>query len=226
MRLFRASVVAAVAAAAFARPLSAQTGTFPFQDAWYWGAYGGQLSFPTSVARTIAPTIGGDWMITRPNMALRVFAEQSYFDAVSTVVDSSLGAARNVNITDMRRIGVNAIIFTPPWKNLRPYVGLGYAFNFIRSAAPVGQSFPPTSTMTSAQVKQMVLSTIDHERTAGKLFGQLGMLVTWRRWAPFVEYTVMPSQGAGKWLVNGDGFTSAWSLGVRYNVGSSIEKKW
>ena len=220
MRLFRASVIAAVAAAGFARPLSAQTGTFPFQDAWYWGVYGGQLSFPTSQARTIAPTIGGDWMITRTNMALRVFAEQSYFDATSTITDYPTGAPRIVNFTDMRRIGVNALIFTPPLNNLRPYVGLGYSFNFVREASPVGTYF------ASSAAKDSVDARVTRARTAGKLFGQLGMLVTWHRWAPFVEYTVMPSQGAKDWLVNGDGFTSAWSFGVRYNVGSSIEKKW
>ena len=226
MRLFRASVAAAVAAAAFARPLSAQTGTFPFQDAWYWGAYGGQLSFPTSVERKIAPTIGGDWMITRPNMALRVFAEQSYFDATSTITDYPTGAPRIVTMTDMRRIGVNAMLFTPPINNLRPYFGLGYAFNFIREAAPLGSYFASTPTVTADSSQKIVLARVNSARTAGKLFGQVGMLYTWRRWAPFVEYTVMPSQGAKKWLVNGDGFTSAWSVGVRFNVGTSIEKKW
>ena len=127
MRLFRASVLAALTCAALARPLSAQTGTLPFQDAWYWGVYGGQISFATSVARTIAPTIGADWMITRPNFALHVFAEQSYFtDAVSTITDFPTGAPRNVTMSDMRRVGVNAMIFTPqPTANLRPYVGLG-----------------------------------------------------------------------------------------------------
>ncbi|MBI1809546.1 MAG: hypothetical protein HYR75_06560 [Gemmatimonadetes bacterium] len=220
MRLFRASVVAAVAVAALVRPLSAQTGTYPFQDAWYWGVYGGQISFPTSVARTIAPTIGADWMITRTNYALHIFAEQSYFDAVSTVTDFQTGAPRNVNITDLRRIGANAMIFTPKVSIIRPYVGLGYAFNFIREANAQGTYY------STPAAKDTVDGRINAAKSAGKLFGQFGLMTTLGRWAPFAEYTVMPSQGAGSWFVNGDGFTSAWTLGVRFNFGSSIEKKW
>ena len=220
MRLFRASVLAAVAAAALVRPLQAQTGTYPFQDAWYWGVYGGQLSFPTSVARTIAPTIGADWMITRTNMALHVFAEQSYFDATSTITDFPTGAPRTVNISDMRRVGLNAMFFTPPVKLLRPYFGVGYAVNFIRDGSPVGTYY------ATAAAKDSIDKRINRARSAGRAFGQFGMLLTVGRFAPFVEYTVMPTQGNSDFLVNGDGFSSAWALGLRYNMGTSIEKKW
>ncbi len=219
MRLFRTFVVIALTAV-LARPLAAQASTVSWQDSWYWGLYGGQLSFPTVVARTTAPTIGADWLITRSNFALRVFTDQSYFDAVSTVTDFPTGAARQVSITDLRRVGAAATIFTPNINIVRPYVGLGYAFNYVRESAPLGTYF------ASAAAKDSIDTRINKARSAGKLFGQFGVMATWRRWAPFVEYTVMPTQGAGTWLINGKGFSNAWALGVRYNAGSSIDKKW
>src|ERR1700688_2311998 len=101
MRSFRLVVLAFAASAAVGLSPSAAAAqqTAPsWQDAWFWGAYGGYTSFATSVARTNAPTIGLDWMITRDNFALNVFAEQSYFNAVSTVPDFSTPAQRLVNM--------------------------------------------------------------------------------------------------------------------------------
>src|SRR5436190_23176990 len=82
-------------------------------NSWYWGMYGGQTSFATSIARTTAPMFGVEWTITRSKFALNVFAEQSYFNAVSTVRDFPTSAPRRVDIQDMRRVGGSAMMFLP-----------------------------------------------------------------------------------------------------------------
>jgi len=46
-----------------------------------------------------------------------------------------------------------------------------------------------------------------------------------KKWAPFAQATVMPTQGAlHGFLINGNGFTYYLEAGMRYNFGSAIEK--
>lgn len=188
-------------------------------NSWYWGMYGGQTSFPTTIARTTAPMFGVEWTITRSRFALNVFAEQSYFNAVSTVKDSPSSAPRRVDIQDLRRIGGSAMMFLPQYKYFHPWFGAGYGFNIIRQATPQGSSY------ASPADRDVVLARIEDGRAQGKLFGEFGMMVSYRQWAPFIQYTVMPTKGTGSWMVNGDGFTNIWKLGFRYSFGTAVEDK-
>lgn len=189
-------------------------------NSWYWGVYGGQTSFPTAVARTTAPTMGAEWMITRTDFALNVFAEQSYFNAVSTIPDYPTSAPRRVDIQDMRRIGGSAMFFLPQYRFFHPWFGAGYAFNFIRQATPEGSSY------ASPAARDTITARINSGRTQGKLFGEVGMMFAWKEWAPFAQYTVMPTKGSRSWMVNGDGFTNVWKLGFRYSFGPATQDRW
>jgi hypothetical protein len=223
MRSFRHIVLALAASAAVGLSPSAATAQQPaatWQNAWFWGAYGGYTSFATSIERTNAPTIGIDWMITREHVALNVFAEQAYFNAVSTIPDFSTPAPRRVDIQDMRSVGFAAMFFMPELYRLKPYVDVGYAFNFIKKGTPEGGFF------ATPQARDTVLGRINDARSNGKLFGSFGLMTVLGRFAPFIQYTVMPTQGSGAWMVNGDGFTNIWSAGLRYNFGTSVAKKW
>jgi hypothetical protein len=226
MRSFRLSVFAlAIVAAGFAPSVArAQNAVASWQDSWYWGAYGGQTQFSTAQGAgqttTTAPTIGIDWVITRSRFALNVFAEQSYFNAISTVQDSGSAGLRKVDFQDMRRIGFSAMIFTPSWRMVKPWFGAGYAFNFIKQANPEGNLY------TSPGARDTVLARVNDARTEGKLFGEVGVMAMFGRYAPFLQYSIMPSKGTGAWLINGDNFTNIWKAGVRVNFGNSIEKKW
>jgi outer membrane protein W len=221
IRLAAAALLLTAAAGMTPSSASAQTAsTASWQDSWFWGVYGGQMQFPTVIATTTAPTIGLDWVITRTNFALNVFADQSYFtNAPTTITDSGTTTLRRVQMTDMRRVGFSAMIFTPQYKMFKPYVGAGYSFNFIKDATPEGAS-------TGTVVTPSVARQINTARSAGKLFGNIGVMALFGRYAPFAEYTVMPTQGKGGWLVNGDGFTTVWKVGLRYNFGGSIQKQW
>ena len=223
MRSSRLIVLAFAASAAVGLSPSAgaaQQTASSWQDSWFWGAYGGYTSFATVIARTNAPTIGVDWVITRSRWALNVFAEQSYFNAVSTVPDFPTSAPRRVDITDMRRVGFSAMVFTPAMGLLKPYVGLGWAFNFIKTGAPEGTYY------ATPAARDSVLNRVDDGRSNGKFFGSFGVMALYGRIAPFAQYTVMPTKGAGTWMLNGEGFANIWSAGLRYNFGTSIDKKW
>ena len=216
------AVLAAVAATVLAgAPLAAQGADWDVRpNSWYWGVYGGQTSFATTIARTNAPMIGAEWMITRTRFALNIFAEKSYFNAVGTITDFPTSAPRRVDIQDMRRVGGSWMIFLPQYKYFYPWFGAGYALNFIREATPQGSSF------ASPAARDTINTRIETARTTGKLFGELGVMASYKQWAPFLQYTVMPTQGSKSWFVNGDGFTNIWKLGVRYSFGPAIDEKW
>jgi hypothetical protein len=227
MRSLRVSPVllAAAVAAAIALPTrtAAAQGSANWDvrpNSWYWGLYGGQTSLATSIARTTAPMFGVEWMITRTKYAVNVFAEQSYFNAVSTVTDYPTSAPRRVDIQDLRRVGASGMIFFPQYKYFHPWFGAGYAFNMIRQATPQGSSY------ASPAARDSITARVREAQTSGRLFGEFGIMFSYRQWAPFAQYTVMPSKGDGGWMVNGEGFTNVWKLGWRYSFGSAFEERW
>jgi hypothetical protein len=225
-RLVFLSLAAAAAVGLTPSAGAAQSATQGFADSWYWGVYGGYTNFATAYGtqnlRTNAPSIGADWMITRSKLALHIFADQSYFSTLSSIASPTGAAPLAVNINDMRRFGFDVMIFTPEYKAIKPYVGLGYSFNFINSAALRSCSgcntFPTQAAADSNQ------QAIVDARSMGKVFANVGVMYIWKRFAPFAQYTVMPTQGVSDWYLNGTGFTTIWAVGLRYNFGSSIEK--
>ena len=177
IRLAAAALLLTAAAGVSPSLASARTAsTAHWQESWFWGVYGGRMQFPTVIATTTAPTIGIDWVITRTNFALNVFADQSYFtNAVSTVPDFPTSAPRRVDFTDMRRIGFSAMFMMPQYKMLKPYAGAGYSFNFIKDANPQGNFY------SSPAAKDSVAARIDKARVADKLFGNVGVMALFGR---------------------------------------------
>ena len=217
-----AVLAGAAAVVVAASPVAAQTQavTDIKPNSWYWGVYGGQTSFATTIARTTAPMVGMEWMITRTKFALNVIAEQSYFNAVSTITDFPTSAPRRVDIQDLRRVGGTAMIFMPHWRAVHPWFGAGYSFNFIRQATPQGSSF------ASPAARDSINARVDDGRTQGKMSAELGFMFAYRDWAPYLQYTIMPSKGSSSWMVNGEGFTNIWKVGVRYNFGAALNERW
>jgi hypothetical protein len=192
----------------------------PFQDSWFWGAKGGLTIFKTEVAKTEAPLIGVEWLITRRNVALHVGLDQTYFDAVSTVADApTRGVTRRVDIRDLRRFSVSGYAMPVAWWGVvRPYAGVGMAFNFIPRASPQGDQF------ASPAARDTVLQRINDVKARLSLLGTVGVQAQYRRFAPFLQAQVMPTQGRNEFLINGEGFTYVIEGGLRYNFGSSIER--
>lgn len=213
-RLGRALSLAALLPAAAA----AQQSSAPIENSWFWGAGGGRLSFPTYFHRVDAPMISADWLITRQRWALNVYGAQAYFTDSSTVTDPNSSGLRKALMTDMRRVGFQGVLFLPNWTWFRPYVGVGYSFNFIKQAAPIGSFFSSAAARDSAQAR------VNDARSSAKATYTGGFMLTWHRFAPYAQFTMMPSKGSGAWLVNGNGMTTFWETGLRYNFGTSIDK--
>src|SRR6185312_11760736 len=203
---------------------SAQSATRPFADSWYWGVYWGITSLSTTPGtgnlHTTAPTVGLDWMLTRQKFALNIFANQSYFSTTSSIADVNGTGPLPVGINDMRQVGFSVMLFTPEIKAIKPYVSLGYSFNFVNSA-----KLGPCAACTTAAADSNATQIVD-ARAMGKIFANVGAMWVYKRWAPFVQLSVMPTQGASDWYINGTGFTTGAVVGIRYNFGTSIDKSW
>jgi hypothetical protein len=81
------------------------------------------------------------------------------------------------------------------------------------------------SDFVSPAAKDTVEQRIQAAKSRGSVLMIVGLQADVKKWAPFVQATVMPTQGAGgKFLINGAGFTYYLEGGIRYNFGSAIEK--
>jgi hypothetical protein len=182
---------------------------------------GGVAFLHTEVNRAEAPAFGAEWLITRSKFALNVSIDQAYFDGVSTVNNSpSTGVPRRVEIRDMRRLSGSVFMFPRTFAGgaIRPYAGLGYAFNFIVRANSQGDQF------ASPEARDTVLNRIESARSRSSLIGTAGLQVQIQRLAPFLQASFMPTQGRGQFLINGQGFSYYVEAGLRYNFGTSIER--
>jgi len=192
----------------------------PFTDSWFWGVKGGQTIFKTEIAKTTAPVIGVEWLITRSNVALHVGLDQSYFDATSTVTDApTRGVVRRVDFRDLRRFTMSAYSFPLTyWESVRPYAGVGFAVNFIPRATPQGDQY------ASPEARDTVLARINDARARVSLLGTIGVQAQYKRFAPFLQAQVMPTQGRNQFLINGEGFTYVIEGGLRINASKAIER--
>ena len=213
-RLGRALTLATLLPAAAA----AQQAGAPIDNSWFWGVGGGRIAFPTYFHRVDAPAVSANWLITRHRWALDLYGSQSYFTDSSTVQDPNSSGLRKALITDLRRVGFQAIVFLPNWTWFRPYAGVGYSFNFIKQASPIGTFFTDAAARIAAE------ANVNDARAMAKATYTAGFMITWRKFAPYAQYSRMPTKGSGDWLINGEGMTSFWETGLRYNFGSSIER--
>lgn len=195
---------------------AAQQAGAPIDNSWFWGVGGGRISFPTSFYRVDAPMITADWLITRQRFGLQVYASQAYFTASSTVADPNPSGTVSVEMKDLRRVGFQGIMFLPSWRWLRPYAGVGYSLNYVRQATPTGS-------YSGAALDSVTKRVNDAKSVTNATFSG-GLMITYRKFAPYAQFTMMPTKGAGDWLINGNGSTQFWEAGLRYNFGSSIEK--
>jgi hypothetical protein len=224
MRSFRLVVLslAAIAAAGLTPSVGAAQETRGFADSWYWGAYGSAIDFATSTSRITRPSVGAEWMLTRTKFALNIFADQSYFTTGSSVANptgAGLGTSLPASISDMRRIGFAVMLFLPDYGAFKPYFGLGYSFNLINSATLTVAN--PGGTPAA---QDSVSQAVNDARSMGKVLGNVGVMYVYKRFAPFAQFTLMPTTGAGDWYLNGPGMTKILSVGLRYNFGTSIDK--
>ena len=189
----------------------------PFNDSWFWGVKGGGMTVKTPYESKFAPTAGLEWFITRTRAGLYVSVEQGFFDgARGLVVDSTMASGyRQVGLEDFRRASVSLLGFPKQLGPVRPYVGAGLALNMVQRVVPNG-------TYASEPAKQLVMERIEDRRTRTSMVLMGGLQGTYRNVGLFRQATVMPT--GSQFFLSGSDATYMFEAGLRFNVGSAIER--
>jgi hypothetical protein len=213
-RLFRTSLALAALGAVSAADAGAQKRTF--EDSWFWGVKGGGMMYSSRrVNNAVAPGVGAEWLITRTRAALNVSASQYFFDDLSAIDDPSNPAVgRTVSMENMRSIGASILVFPKTFGAIRPYGGLGINFALISEVTAQGA-------FTSAQQRDTVRATLQEARTGTLPLLTLGAMTSMRGINFFAQGGFSPSKQT--FLFNRNS-TYFFEGGVRYNIGSAIER--
>ena len=187
-----------------------------FTDSWYWGAKGGVSMFGAAAEDVSAPTVGGEWLITRTRVGMYVSVEQSFFDTQGGVFDpTSAGSVRVVDIKDSRRYNLQLFAFPKQFGSFRPYAGLGFALIMIRDAQPTG-------TFSSPGSQDSVYASVDDQSSRTTPVFTLGGQFDFQRAAFFVQGSSMSTRN--RFLINGKANTYLLEAGLRYNLVGAIER--
>lgn len=190
---------------------SAQEGRY-FVDSWFWGVKGGMMLFNTPRFENAgAPLVGADWLITKKQGALYVSLDQSFFDKESMVPADFAGTTSEiVDTKNMRRATFAVMGFPKQFGTLRPYVGVGLNLNFVQESAPQNEFASDTAFFFAEEWKS----------SAAALF-IVGLQHQMRRFSVFGQASYSPQQH--KFLL-GNGATYYFEGGLRYNIGSAIDR--
>jgi hypothetical protein len=134
-----------------------------FQNSWFWGASAGVQTFWTNaVAHQQAPTFGLEWLITQKHTALYVSIEETIFHQNNIQYTNVGRQYKDSTVTNFQDVAYNS---TTPIRNsrqldlafmvfpgngpIRPYAGLGVAFNWVQGTkdygpAPSATGFGPS----------------------------------------------------------------------------------
>ena len=207
MRLIRRLIPGLVLLALAPSVGAAQEGRL-FKDSWFFGAKAGNMTYwTTTTSHGQAPFIGGETLITRSHGGLYLSLDQAYFNATTRLTDET--GSYLLDIKDNRRFTAAAMIFPKAYGWIRPYAGLGFAFNFIQSVS----ARTPISAATAG--------LINEQKTRSAPIVMVGAQLQLLRFSVFGQGSYMPAQA--DFLLNNNE-TYFLEAGVRYNIGSSIEK--
>lgn len=193
-----------------------QTSSRHFTDSWFWGAKAGLMNFSTSSAgSTVAPLIGGEWLITRSRGALYLSVDQAFFNSHSQVFDNG-GAPVDIDIKDLRRYTAAALAFPTDWNGVRPYGGVGFALNLIQHA-----TLRDANQITDDDQFAFIGQEVHDQKSRISFIMMGGVQFQYRRVSVFGQASYMPSRS--NFLLN-DRSTYFLEGGVRYNFGPSSDR--
>ena len=221
MRLLRVLALATGFAALLSQPGAAQDGR-QFKDAWFWGLKTGAVSFASATTTNGgAPLIGAEWLITRSRGGLYLSFDQAFFTTQGGFRDRDPDSTftRYVRLKDMRRFTVGGMVFPMETRNMHPYAGLGLVFNEIAGASLLSSTTNPVR-------YQIALDSVQAKKAAFSPLLLAGVQVRYRPLSAFVQGSMSPMQQTF-FLANtasSKAFNFALEFGVRYNVGSSIDR--
>lgn len=219
MRMVRTAAIAGLVLLPSLAVAQGNASTSGMKDSWFWGINGGAMLFNAGYDQEVkvtAPTVGGEWMITRSQIALRLAVQQAFFDEQSGVFDATVsGAVRPVDVKDWRRYSAEVFFLPSGDRAFVPYLGVGLALSVLQNAAPQG-SFVSEESLTE------VYTLVDEYSSRASLLASLGGQFNFGRTAFFVQASAMPTRNA--FLLPRSQYTLGLEAGIRYNVGSAIEK--
>ena len=217
MRILRALTIAA-SVVALPSLATAQPGR-PFKDAWFWGVKAGGFTLAdTGGSNTFAPMVGAEWLITRTHGGLYISAGQAFFNSETLAMssESSTGTLRVIRLNNLRKFDVALMAFPGEHNRWHPYAGAGFTLQAIADAD--GQ--PPFNTVDDLAFTQALIQQNKVElltvRDPARNTGSPGSPCSARRRSIPTQQNFL--------LYNGQAFNSSLEFGVRYNVGSSIDK--
>lgn len=220
MRFLRVLAVATCFAALPSQSSAAQDGR-QFKDAWFWGVKGGAVSFNSAITSNGgAPLVGAEWLITRSRGGLYASFDQAFFTTEGGFVDRDVDSifVRPVKLKNMRRFTLAGMVF--PWqtRSLHPYAGFGLALSQIAGATLL-------TGPSSGQRYQIALDSIQARKAAFSPIFIAGAQAQRRSFSVFGQATASPTQQT--FFLSNDGgaaFNFSLEFGLRYNVGSSIDR--
>ena len=219
MRTIRGLAIGIAALALVPQVSSAQLGR-RFENAWFWGGKAGMLVYSTvAESNQMASVFGAEWLITRRRGGLYVsvdhgiLTEQVQYINADMLPDTSIA---DIEMKDVRRYNMAAMIFPDIGRWVRPYVGLGASLTQVARATN-------RNAYTSDEEAYSTESLIaDYKATLAPL-SIVGVQLRLPLASIFAQGTAMATPQ--RFFLRGSStFTYSVEAGIRYNIGSSIER--
>ena len=219
MRTVRCLAIAIAALALVPQVGSAQLGR-RFENAWFWGAKGGLFVYSTvNASNQVAPVFGAEWVITRRRGGLYVSFDHGIMTETAQYLNADLlpdTSIADMELKDIRRYNMAAMIFPDLGRWVRPYIGLGATLTQIARATNRAAYSSTAEEMSTEGLISDYKATLSPLTIAGV---QLRLPLA----SVFAQGTAMATPQRF-FLRGGNTFTYSLEAGIRYNIGSSIER--
>jgi hypothetical protein len=219
MRTIRGLAIAIAALALVPQLSSAQLGR-RFENAWFWGGKTGMLVYSTvNVSNQVAPVFGAEWLITRRRGGLYVSVDHAIMTQTAQYLNADMlpdTSIADMELKDIRRYNLAAMIFPDLGRWVRPYVGLG------ASLTQVAHATNRAAYSSSAEEMSTEGLISDYKATLAPM-SIVGVQLRLPLASVFAQGTAMATPQ--RFFLRGSNtFTYSLEAGVRYNIGSSIER--
>ncbi len=220
MRAIR--VLAAAALVALDVSAAAAQSTRHFHDSWFWGVKGGVMTYQVqSNTGGVAPMAGGDWLITRKHGGLYVAGDYTIFSEQVAVNDSInpidvTPGGRLTDIDDMFRFTFAGMLFPLESQRFSPYIGVGMTLSSIVGTNAQG-------TYVNRTQENLVLQTIQTYKTTVQPNLILGSQLRLPIVSVFGHASITRANNTF-FLYTAPSWRMTFETGVRYNIGSSIDR--
>jgi len=233
MRTLRGLLTTAVALACMTPSIAEAQQGRRFENAWFWGLKGGGMLYSTNnptfddqgslasfdAQNRHSAVIGAEWLITRTRGGLYVSFDQGFLDATTAFRSSADPdtAVVFLGLKNTRRANFAGMFFPPVRRWVQPYVGLGFAY------MQVGRTTTLNGNVLDAEERAAFETYVVEHKSQFQPLGIFGVQARLRPFSVFLQGSATPFND--DFVLRG-GRTSVmtYELGIRYNIGSSIDR--